>query len=105
MDKRLAWFLGIGLLATLLIAGGLSLFASGDPDGLERVSIDAGFDETAADHALSESPLANYGVSGVEGKAGNSLAGIIGVAATLALTLGLLYGMARYRRRQASGGD
>lgn len=105
MDRRFAWFLGIGLLVTLLVAGGLSLFASGEPDGLERVSIDEGFEDSAADHALADSPLADYGVSGVEGGAGTSLAGIIGVAATLALTVGLLYGIARYRRRRTSPGD
>jgi cobalt/nickel transport system permease protein len=104
MDRRLTWFLGLGLLVTLLVAGGLSLFASGEPDGLERVSIDKGFEDSAGDHAMADSPLADYGMSGVEGRAGTSLAGIIGVAATLVVTLGLLYGIARYRRRRTSTG-
>ena len=102
MDSRLRWFLGIGLLLALVIAGGLSLLASGDPDGLERVSLDAGFDDAADEHPLSEAPLADYGVSGIEGRAGTSIAGIAGVVITLVVTIGLLYGVARYQRRRGA---
>ena len=99
MDKRLWWFLGVGLLVALLVAGVLSGFASGDPDGLERVSIDQGFDEAAADHALADSPLADYAVGGVEdGRLSTGLAGIIGVAVTLALSATLFYGIRLYGR-------
>jgi len=99
VDKRLRWFLGIGLLAALLVAGVLSGFASGDPDGLERVSIDQGFDETAQDHALADSPLAGYAVEGVEdGRLSTGLAGVIGVALTLAISAGLFYGIRLYGR-------
>ena len=107
MDRRLWIFLGIGLLVALLIAGVVSGFASSDPDGLERVSIDEGFDEAAADHALADSPLADYAVEGVEdGRLSTGLAGIIGVAITLALSVALfggirLYGRAR-RDKEAS---
>jgi hypothetical protein len=97
MDRRLWLFLGIGLLVALLIAGVVSGFASSDPDGLERVSIDEGFDEAAADHALADSPLADYAVEGVEdGRLSTGLAGIIGVAATLALSVSLFYGIRLY---------
>jgi hypothetical protein len=99
VDKRLWWFLAIGLVVALLVAGVLSGFASGEPDGLERVSIDEGFDETAADHALGNSPLADYAVEGVEdGRLSTGLAGIIGVALTLALSAGLFYGIRLYGR-------
>jgi cobalt/nickel transport system permease protein len=97
MDRRLWLFLGIGLLVALLVAGVLSGFASSDPDGLERVSIDEGFDEAASDHALADSPLADYGVEGVEdGRLSTGLAGIIGVAVTLALSMTLFYGIRLY---------
>lgn len=97
MDKRLWWFLGIGLLMALLVAGVLSGFASGDPDGLERVSIDEGFDETAQDHTLADSPLADYTVAGVEDeRLSTGLAGIIGVAITLTLSGALFYGIRLY---------
>ncbi|MCU0281209.1 MAG: PDGLE domain-containing protein [Acidimicrobiia bacterium] len=97
MDRRLWWFLGIGLLLALLVAGVVSGFASGDPDGLERVSIDEGFDEAAADHALADSPLADYAVEGVDdGRLSTGLAGIIGVAITLAVSGALFYGIRLY---------
>ena len=97
MDKPLWWFLGIGLLVALLVAGVLSGFASGDPDGLERVSIDEGFDETAQDHTLADSPLADYAVAGVEDeRLSTGLAGIIGVTITLALSGALFYGIRLY---------
>jgi len=99
MDKRLWWFLGIGLVVALLVAGILSGFASGEPDGLERVSIDEGFDETAEDHTLADSPLADYAVEGVEdGRLSTGLAGIIGVGITLAVSAGLFYGIRLYGR-------
>lgn len=99
MDRRLWWFLGIGLLVALLVAGVLSGFASGSPDGLERVSIDEGFDEAAQDHALADFPLADYAVEGVEnGRLSTGLAGVIGVAITLAISAGLFYGIRLYGR-------
>lgn len=105
MDKRLWWFLGIGLLVALLVAGILSGFASGQPDGLERVSIDEGFDEAATDHALADSPLADYAVEGVEdGRLSTALAGIIGVAITLVVSAALFYGIRLYgKARRAKG--
>jgi hypothetical protein len=97
VDRRLWWFLGIGLLIVLAVAGVLSGFASGDPDGLERVSIDQGFDEAAADHAAADSPLAGYTVKGVEdGRLSTGLAGVIGVTITLAVSAGLFYGIRLY---------
>ena len=99
MDKRLYWFLGIGLAVALVVAGVVSGFASGDPDGLERVSIDEGFDETAQDHTLADSPLADYAVEGVDdGRLSTGLAGVIGVAITLAVSGALFYGIRLYGR-------
>jgi cobalt/nickel transport protein len=99
MDRRLWWFLGIGLVVALVVAGVVSGFASGDPDGLERVSIDEGFEEAAADHALADSPLADYTVQGVDdGRLSTGLAGIIGVVITLAVGGGLFYGIRLYGR-------
>ena len=99
MDRRSYWFLGAGLALALVIAGVVSGFASDDPDGLERVSIDQGFDGAAADHALADSPLADYSVEGVDdGRLSTGLAGLIGVAITLALSGALFYGIRRYGR-------
>ena len=105
MDRRYWWFIGAGLLVTLLVAGVLSGFASSDPDGLERVAIDQGFEETAADHALGDLPLADYGVEGVENeRVGTGIAGIIGVAVTAVAAVGLLYGARALMGRRAASG-
>jgi hypothetical protein len=99
VDRRLWWWLGAGLAVALIVAGVVSGFASGEPDGLERVSIDQGFDEAAADHAMADSPLADYAVDGVENeRLSTGLAGVIGVLITLAVAGGLFYGIRLYGR-------
>lgn len=78
------------VLAGLLISVGLALFASpwasSQPDGLERVAEDRGFRDTAREHALSESPVADYQVPGVEDeRASTALSGLIGTLLTFGL--------------------
>ncbi len=103
MDRRLWWFLGAGLVVTLLVAGVLSGFASGEPDGLERISIDHGFADSAQDHALNDSPLADYTVEGIENdRASTAIAGIIGAVITLVVATGLLYGVRYLGKRRAT---
>lgn len=83
-------FLAIGLLVALLLAGVVSGFASSSPDGLEKVAEDKGFIDTAQDHGLADSPVADYGVAGVENaRLSGGLAGVIGVLGTLAVGGGL----------------
>ena len=48
MDRRTWAFLAAGLVLAIGIAGFSGLFSSGEPDGLERVSIDQGFDDDAS---------------------------------------------------------
>ena len=87
-----------GMLVTLLLAGVVSYYASASPDGLEKV--EQGFDEGAAEHDLAESPLAVYGVQGVDdARLSVGLAGVIGVAITFALTALLVLAV----RRRANG--
>lgn len=106
MDKRLWWFLAAGAVVALVVAGVLSGFASGEPDGLERVAIDQGFDEAAADHALADSPLADYAVQGVEDeRVSTGLAGVIGVAITLVVAGGLFYGLHLYGKARRTRGS
>jgi cobalt/nickel transport system permease protein len=50
----------IGLLASIVIAGFLSFYASSQPDGLEKVSADQGLDVTAVDSANADSALAVF---------------------------------------------
>jgi cobalt/nickel transport protein len=71
------------LLVTIGLAGIVSFYASSSPDGLEKVAEDVGFIETAKDHTLDNSALADYGVAGIENeRLSVGIAGIIGVIAT-----------------------
>ena len=83
-------FLLAGFLVALLLAGIVSGFASSSPDGLEKVAEDKGFLETGRDSALKDSPVADYGVKGVDDeRLSTGLAGVIGVTITFAFGLGL----------------
>jgi len=80
----------IGLLASIVIAGFLSFYASSQPDGLEKVSADQGLDVTAVDSVNADSALADYGVAGVENERASAfLGGVIGVAITGLAGVGL----------------
>jgi len=75
MDKWLVYM----LLVCLVIAGFFSLFASPDPDGLEKVAEDHGFIEAGEGHEVIKSPMPDYAVPGIENEAlSGSLAGIAG---------------------------
>ncbi|ROO89506.1 PDGLE domain-containing protein [Actinocorallia herbida] len=92
-------FVAAGLLVALVLAGFVSYYASGSPDGLEKVAADKGFDAGAEDHASAGSPLADYGVSGVENaRLSGGLSGVIGVGVVLVVGGGLFWAL---RRRQA----
>jgi hypothetical protein len=91
------WWWVIGLLIAGVIAVLASFFASGDPDGLERVAEDQGFLERAADAFYQILP--DYTVPGVEGPVGTALAGLIGIA----LVFGVVWVLGRVvARRKAS---
>lgn len=80
-------FLAIGFLVTIALAGVVSYYASGDPDGLEKVAEEKGFLENATDHSLENSPLADYGVSGIaDERLSVGFAGVIGVILMLGLS-------------------
>jgi hypothetical protein len=70
------------LLLALVLAGGVSRFASGDPDGLTKVSEDHGFAQSGKAH---DSVLGGYG----------SLTGVLGVLVVLGLAGGVTYAVRR----------
>jgi cobalt/nickel transport system permease protein len=87
-STRRVW--AVGVAASLVLAGIVSFYASSDPDGLEKVAGDKGIAEEEKEHALSDSPLADYGVEDViDARVSGGLAGVIGVTATLAVGSGV----------------
>jgi cobalt/nickel transport protein len=100
------------LVVALLIAGGLSYFASSAPDGLDTVALNgcetvqttAGEElsgeciaQNATGHRAAASPLADYSLFGRDGTVGP--AGIVGVLITLALAGGLFWLLRRREKR------
>jgi cobalt/nickel transport protein len=78
MNNKKFWILG--LLVSVIIAGVVSYYASSHPDGLEKAAEEVGFIGDAQDSAVADSPLADYGVSGVEDeRLSVGLAGVLGV--------------------------
>ena len=75
--------LGIAVVA-LLLAGVVSRFASGDPDGLTKVSEDKGFAHTEKPR---DSLIGDYG----------SLTGVVGVLVVLGVAGGVAYAVRRRR--------
>ena len=97
---KLSLFVGTGLAVALLLAFVVSPQASSQPDGLEKVAIDNGFIDAADDHDLAGSPLADYGVEGVDDdRLSTGLAGVIGVVVTFAFGAGLFALVRRKSRR------
>ena len=82
------------LAICLIIGGVISLFASGSPDGLEKVAEDKGFAEEAEESSFEIMPDYTVSLIGSE-VVSASLAGIIGVL----LMFLLVYGLGRILRR------
>jgi len=89
-------FLLAGVLVSIFVAGFVSFYASSSPDGLEKVAEDKGFLGTAQESANSGSPLADYGVAGIDhDRLSVGLSGLIGVVVTLILSLVIFKSLAR----------
>lgn len=99
MKKILGRFYLAFFVVSLIVAGALSYYASSHPDGLEKVAEDVGFLDTAKDSLVSVSPLADYGISGIENvRLSVGLSGIIGVLAT-ALVAYLVFAISKRLRK------
>lgn len=95
-----AGVVAVGLAVSVLVAFGLSRWASPEPDGLERVGADHGLDTEVRAHPLAESPLADYSTRGVDDEGtGTGLAGLLGVAAAFALATAIAALLGRRRPR------
>ncbi|MBE9940129.1 PDGLE domain-containing protein, partial [Cellulosimicrobium cellulans] len=80
----------------------VSSFAAATPDGLEATAESVGFADAARDHAFAGAPLADYGeVGGIF----VGVAGLVGLALVVALTVGVLgAGLRATGRRTAQDG-
>ncbi|WP_328475205.1 PDGLE domain-containing protein [Actinoplanes sp. NBC_00393] len=113
MNRKLGWFLAGGLLVALLLAGVVSSFASGSPDGLdfaarEGCTFSADDEITGGTcmlqqegaHQLADSPLADYAIRGVGNEfLATALSGVAGVLVTFAVGGGLFW-LVRTRARK-----
>ncbi|WCO68275.1 PDGLE domain-containing protein [Iamia majanohamensis] len=100
---------GLFLALGLVVAAGLVLFvsprASSEPDGLEKVAEDEGFIEGAEDHALADTPTADYAVKGVDDEAlSTGLSGLIGITITFAAAGALFFAVRRTGGRSRPDG-
>ncbi|MGW1268124.1 energy-coupling factor ABC transporter permease [Streptomyces sp. NPDC002491] len=100
-SRRTLW--ATGLVASLVLAGFVSFYASANPDGLEKVAADKGIDAKTEKHATSDSPLADYGVKDVtNARLSGGLAGVIGVGATVVGGSAVFWAVRRRRGADAS---
>ncbi|MGC4976744.1 energy-coupling factor ABC transporter permease [Streptomyces sp. DT199] len=103
-SHRKVW--AAGLVTSLLLAGFVSFYASANPDGLEKVATDHGIDKKAEEHAVADSPLADYGVKDVDdARLSGGLAGVIGVGVTVVAGTGVFWAVRRRRTDDASPSD
>lgn len=90
MKTNTKLFVVAGLLLGLALAIFVSPFASNSPDGLEKVAAEEGFADSAAEHELGDSPLADYAVDGIDDeRVSAGASGLIGVLLTLGVTVGV----------------
>lgn len=96
-------FAAAGLAVAALLVLVVAPLASGEPDGLERVAIDQGFDDSAEGSAVADSPLADYGVSGVEDEStGTRVAGLVGVLVTFGVGVAIVGLFVMLRKKSAT---
>jgi uncharacterized protein HemX len=89
--------------AALVLAGIVSFYASGSPDGLTKVSEDKGFASTETDHGAKDSPLAGYSAKDVgNDRLATGIAGVVGVLVVAGLGTGLVYVVRRRDHQPAA---
>jgi cobalt/nickel transport protein len=115
MKHKLGWFLAGGLLVAVLLAGVVSSFASGSPDGLDSTTrkgctVDADGTITGGtcmalkeqDHQLKDSPLADYAVRGIDDPyLSTGLSGVLGVLVTFGVGAGAFWVVRRRTHAEA----
>ncbi len=95
-DRRRPGWVAVALLLVLGVVVAAAIWASADPDGLERVAEDIGFLEAAEGSPFSL--IADYVFPGLDGPLATILAGAIGVL----LLFGLVWLIGRALSRPRS---
>jgi cobalt/nickel transport protein len=89
-----------GLVVAVAVAVLAGLYASGSPDGLNRVASDHGLTGAQKPHQLDGSPLAGYQADGLGGALSGGVAGLVGIGVTFVLAAGATW-LVRRRRPPA----
>ena len=98
MSRRRWWLAGLAVAALVVVV--LAPLASSDPDGLERVALDAGFAEQGQDAAFELLP--GYSVPGLgDGNASLIIAGLVGVI----VLFGSMWLLGRFLARRSRVGN
>ena len=95
---RYWWVVGLAIAG--MIAALAAAFASGDPDGLDSVAIEKGFEEAGKDPGFQLLP--DYTIPGIGGTVSVIIAGIVGIAIVFLLVYLLGRLLARRRRDAAA---
>ena len=95
---RYWWVAGLAIAG--MVAALAAVFASGDPDGLDSVAIEQGFEGAAKSPGFEILP--GYTIPGLDGTASTVVAGIVGIAVVLLLVFVLGRLLARRRNDTAA---
>jgi hypothetical protein len=96
--SRYWWVAGLAIAGIVAVLA--SAFASGDPDGLDSVAIEQGFEEAGRQPGFEILP--DYTIPGLDGTQSTIVAGIVGIAIVFGLVLLLGRLLARRRTRAAA---
>ena len=91
---RYWWVAGLAIAG--VVAALAAAFASADPDGLDSVAIDQGFQDAAKDPGFEVLP--GYTIPGLDGTVSTIIAALVGIAVVVLLVV--LLGRLLARRRQ-----
>jgi len=92
---RYWWVVGLAIAG--VIAALAAAFASGDPDGLDSVAIEKGFEEVGKEPGFQILP--GYTIPGLDGTMSTVIAGIVGIA----IVFGLVFLLGRLLARRRKG--